>query len=422
MRNVFDQYSQPENRLTHALVASLDADRSLLRGFLESLPLRSVPRGRLTVLEQSLPGEPEASGDDGETEGRRLPDGWIHDENGWALLIESKLAASPDLAQVRGHLRMAERHGATDVTLLWLTVTPVRHALPKGVVNRTWTEVYTWLTHSPRQSAWAERAAQYFEVAEVQADMKKQLKTGTLTEFTGIPFGVDTPYNYSQAKRLLGLLRERLTTRSDLKRKLGIDPAHMGRGAIRGTKGTHVWDFIAFRELAGGANFTKFPHLTLGISNMKLDAMVTFPHKMSGPSWRGLLRDNFDLFAVLVHEATNGIGRSLRRVDGALPRVVVVQRRYSSISADPVNDVLLEFDPRTAFKTRGKRQRGSVPFQPQWLEMLYEVLCHRRSNLQFQIGAFFPYKTCSAVKREDIAALVAGTWIACKPLVDAVRG
>ena len=60
MRNVFDQYAQPENRLTHALATSLDRDRWLLRRFLRDFA-NSVPSDlrNVEVLEQGLPGEPE---------------------------------------------------------------------------------------------------------------------------------------------------------------------------------------------------------------------------------------------------------------------------------------------------------------------------------------------------------------------------
>ena len=37
MRNVFDQYSQPENRLTHALMTALHEDRGLLALFLREI-------------------------------------------------------------------------------------------------------------------------------------------------------------------------------------------------------------------------------------------------------------------------------------------------------------------------------------------------------------------------------------------------
>ena len=37
MRNIFDQYAQPENRVTHALMTALDEDRVLLGLFLHEL-------------------------------------------------------------------------------------------------------------------------------------------------------------------------------------------------------------------------------------------------------------------------------------------------------------------------------------------------------------------------------------------------
>ena len=47
MRNLFDQYDQPENRLSHALAVCLHEDRTLLRGFLAWIgakpPLPAAP-------------------------------------------------------------------------------------------------------------------------------------------------------------------------------------------------------------------------------------------------------------------------------------------------------------------------------------------------------------------------------------------
>jgi hypothetical protein len=34
LRNIFDQYSQPENRITHALMTAINEDRNLLGHFL----------------------------------------------------------------------------------------------------------------------------------------------------------------------------------------------------------------------------------------------------------------------------------------------------------------------------------------------------------------------------------------------------
>ena len=40
LRNVFDQFSQPENRLTHALVCTLSNERALIRPFLRWLGVK----------------------------------------------------------------------------------------------------------------------------------------------------------------------------------------------------------------------------------------------------------------------------------------------------------------------------------------------------------------------------------------------
>ena len=57
MRNVFDQYEQPENKLTHALLSTLNGDRRLLRPFLGWLGGgRIPPAGKIRIGEQQAPG------------------------------------------------------------------------------------------------------------------------------------------------------------------------------------------------------------------------------------------------------------------------------------------------------------------------------------------------------------------------------
>ena len=90
MRNLFDQYKHPENRLTHALMTSLNEDRDLLIKFIEWATGKPSPSGPMTlkIVEQSFPGEEEPQEAD-ESERGGLPDGCIHNGKGWALLIET---------------------------------------------------------------------------------------------------------------------------------------------------------------------------------------------------------------------------------------------------------------------------------------------------------------------------------------------
>src|ERR1700682_3739058 len=89
LRNIFDQYSQPENRVTHALMTAIDEDRTLLGLFLRELVKVKSPLDsrKLSVLEQQYPGEEEPSED--ELDRRGIPDGWIFDDEGWCVFIES---------------------------------------------------------------------------------------------------------------------------------------------------------------------------------------------------------------------------------------------------------------------------------------------------------------------------------------------
>ncbi len=51
MRNVFDQYTQAENQLTHALACSLHEDQALLREFVRWLRGQEAPQGLLSIVE-----------------------------------------------------------------------------------------------------------------------------------------------------------------------------------------------------------------------------------------------------------------------------------------------------------------------------------------------------------------------------------
>ena len=129
MRTLFDQYKHPENRLTHALMTSLYEDPALLGNFIEWATGKPapVPASKLCVLEQSLPNEDEPEEEEENVAERKgLPDGCIHDSNGWALLIESKISAHLDSNQLRSHRRSAKDHDLTNVDLLALVAAEER--------------------------------------------------------------------------------------------------------------------------------------------------------------------------------------------------------------------------------------------------------------------------------------------------------
>lgn len=420
MRNLFDQYSQPENRLTHALLSCLDRDRAMLQRFVKWTAGRNVKGRDLGILEQSLPGErPDISED--ESERRGLPDGCVYENEGWALLIETKFQASVTTDQIRRHARTAAQRGLQNCTILVLTVRPARQRLPRGVVVKQWAEVYGWLRGQEHRSSWAQICRQYLEVAEARETANGYLEMGTLTVFSGIPFGKDEPYSYSQAKRLLGLLREELKTDPRIVSRLGVDTKSPGRGAITGRSATSVWDFIGLKKARNARQFTEYPHLTLGIQAERLEAYVTVPNGIKGPSRKNILGNTYEDFEELIRKVTGPLIKVVQATRGAMPKIVVVQRHYLSQRSQGIHDCLLRFDPRTALAL-GDNAQGPVKVQPQWLKATYDALRSRHSNLQFQIGVDFPYDACPTVTTRKIVDACADVWLACRPLIEAATG
>lgn len=413
MRNVFDQYTQPENRLTHALLCSLDADRQLLADFVRWVTGTTRTEHELVVCEQSFPDDVEiAQADDGEKRG--LPDGCVAADSGWALLIESKLGSQWNPDQLQRHRRTAEKHGLSDVTILCLTVGRSSQAVPDGCVARAWDEVYEWLASHVRSSEWARRCSRYFDVAEGQLIANNGLPSGAITMFTGIPFCRDEPYTYVQAKRLLTLLKAKLLEDDDMCRVLDVDPGNEGRGAITGTKGRLVWDYLGFKAASGAKSFTEFPHLTLGILDDRLEAMFTVPNGAPPGRRRAMLGATHEEFERRIAETVRAMESALEDAPGARPVIAVVQRHYPYQRAEPIVDADLRFDPRTAVEA--KTAHG-VRRQAEWLKVAFDVIDNRNSNVQFQIGAEFPYATCPAVASSEIARSVSRVWQACRPLV-----
>ena len=416
VRNIFDQYSQPENRISHALMTALNEDRTLLGSFLRELVGTTPPchPSILLVLEQQYPGELEASED--ELERRGIPDGWIFDEDGWCVFIEIKVTARLLASQIRSHQRAAERLDFAQITAVAI-VAQSNVTCPPDTVLLEWRNIYAWLCDNRRHSPWAARTAAYLEIAEAQLIEKESFEEGTLTMFAGFPFSREEPFTYMNAKRVLNLACDKLRGRDDLRRDLGVIDKASGRGAIKGRKGDHVWDFLALWQSDESETFTKYPHLTLGIDSREVAAMVTIPNAVDRKIKRNLAGLGEVEFHKLVEDIVNRLGPLLASEEGAVPWFRGVQRRWSSINANPFLDARIEFDLRTAFA-----KGGAPKNQPLWLPAAYGSFVNKQgSNYEIQVGVQFPYERCSKLNQPDAIGLIAEAWLACKPLVDVAR-
>jgi len=413
MRNIFDQYDGSENRLTHALGCCLDKDRRLLRRFVQwMVGRRFIPNQRLEVSVQRLPGESPIARDE---EQRGIPDLWIYDGDSWALVIENKITATPSMGQLRRHLRTAERRfHRVDAAM-------ISPAIPKRSVpwlkHRTWPEVYSWLRRQRAKSPWARCLAEYMEALESRMISDETLGDIMITEFDGIPFNNQHPYGYIEAKRTIRLAMQELQRDRKLINKLGIDPKARHRTAITGRYSTSVWDMIQLQVARGSKDFTKFPHLDIGIHVERANVVVTLPNGASSAMRKRLLGRNLDEFSRGVCEISPRIQKAIRRFHGAYPFMQVFQKHFLHQRHKGVMDANLEFDLRTI---RGSKS-GRVKRQAQWLRAVHDALADKHSNLQLAIGASLPYGDPKLRSRE-VLHVIANVWLACEPWMKLILG
>jgi hypothetical protein len=410
VRNIFDQYDQPENRLTHALATALDQERLLLIPFLRWLGIQEIPKpATLMIAEQQVPGSLQEGTEDIEAKG--LPDAAVFDEDGWAVLFESKIQASINLSQVDRHRRTAARHGFESPWVVVISVDKLACTLPTQTVAITWQDVYAWFNQHSTKSLWARQLVDYMQVFERKMLLRDYQIRGTITVFDGLRFDEDTPYTYREGKRLIRLLGDSLQQRADLK-KLGIDPQGERRPAITGKGMDGVWDFLPL-QVARNSPFTAFPHLTLGIYRKRTTAAITVPNGVRGGFRSKLARVGEAGFMEMVAEVEKRLRPVLKRSNSAKPMMYATQRHFKSQRSPGETDARLDADLRTAVMHSGDRIR----YQPQWLAAIYKLLVERRSNIQFGCDVQFSYD-CKIIRSSAALDLFADTWKALWPLAE----
>ena len=412
MRNVFDQYMQPENRLTHALATALDRDRSLLAPFLRWLCIPEVPPAKqLEIAQQRVPGQLQTDSDIGE-EKKGLPDIAVFNNDGWAVLIESKVQAHVSLDQLMRHRNTAQRHGFENP---WLVVISVEEQSDKSfgrTVFRTWRDVYAWLCDAASASPWAKEMQNYMQVFERKMVADEYAIRGTITVFDGFKFDEENPYNYYEGKRLILLLGDLLQGSKELEKALDIDPKGSRRPAITGKLGDLVWDFLPLKG-GKGRPFTQFPHLTMAIHRSHAIAAITIPNGIAGGFKSRLSALGVNGFQGLIACLEKRVRPILKRSEEAKPMIYVSQRHFKSQRSRGETDAELNVDLRTTVEGGS----GKIRYQPEWIDAIFNVLTQKRSNVQVGVEIRFRY-SCPVVRSSNVANLFIDSWKAFAPLVE----
>ncbi|QNN21405.1 PD-(D/E)XK nuclease family protein [Planctomycetales bacterium ZRK34] len=413
MRNVLDQYDQPENQLTHALMSTLAQDRQLVAPFLRFLGVKSHPSaGQIQLGQQQIPGMPT---EDDESESRGIPDGCFFDDNGWCVLLEVKVQAGISVDQLRRHTRTAERHGYEKPTVVLISVDKPKKPASVDFIYKEWREVYTWFSSRSDRHTWARTFVDYLNAYESRMIAKNYGIRGTLTQFDGLKFNKDAPYTYREGKRLIRLLGDALRTHQKLI-KIGADSQSKGRTAITGRGRDAVWDFISLRAARHAKQFTDHPHLTMVINRQDAHASITIPNGIKGGVKSRMRSLGLDGFRDLIARIERNTRPILKRSRHATPRLYVLQRHFLSQRSHGIEDARLSTDLRVVVPSTHSKIRQ----QPEWLNAIYSLLTQKRSNMQMGVQITFSYD-CPVIQSKDAVELFADTFVAMHPLLEFVQ-
>ncbi|QQE12826.1 PD-(D/E)XK nuclease family protein [Planctomycetota bacterium] len=416
MRNIFDQYSQPENKVTHALITALTEDRKLLKPFLKMLDVKQ-PSGyeHLHIDQQCVPGSDlQSSLTDGELEKRGLPDGCIYDDEEWAVLIEVKVQAEISVDQLRRHRKTAEKYGYTNTNVVLITIDKPKR-LPKWVKHIEWREVYTWFCNYRTTSYWANQLVQYIEVFETKMPEKDYEIRGTMTQFNGFHFSEKHPYTYQQGKRLVKLLHQELRQHKKLVSALDLDVNSTGRKGITRNPDGGVWDTITTVKASKFDSHTSHPHATVDLEPTQISPALTIPNSIRGGVRKKLAGIGIEGFADIIKEINRNMEPLYERVPSITPKIYIIQRYYKQMGAPARHDALLEVNIRTIASDVSS---GVWKHQPMWCDAIYSILLNKKTNIQLGLRTFVAYDDRVMQSGPDAVNTVAEILIACKPIFD----
>ena len=360
-----------------------------------------------------LPGDAEVSLKPGQI---GLPDMCIYDEEGWAVLFESKIQSAVSVKQLNNHRKTAAARGYHDAPVVLIASKIPEEKWPEGVLHKEWKRVYSWFGKHT-SSFWAQQLVAYMRVFEARAILDDYNLQGTITMFDGFHFNEKNPYTYPEAKRLIRLLGDELRKQKGVKKLCGDEP-RPGRSKITGRGEGRVWDFIPLEVTSDTKSFTKFPHLTMSIKSEYVSACVTVPNGVKGDFRSKLLANEGENLRVILSKILKKLGTLLEEPVLARPMVYVLQRHYPSQQSIPITDARMEADLRAVLDVENDQ---GIKFQPWWLNAVYGILKNKKSNLQFGLEVCFQYD-CPAVQSPKVLDLFSQSWLACEPLLDLLDG
>lgn len=425
--NLFDQYSLPENRVTHALIQALAGDkRENLRDFLKRFIKLQVGLSDINHVQVTTQKKPAGVHDKDKSEedptGRiSVPDAWIvferRGKESWAVVVENKIEKNKlDRTQIENHINNRTFRAYNKKYLLAITPDleepPFLSSLKKNVDQEArdikiywvqWTLIWSWAREKLESTDRDLRKTSNFLLHSLKRyiEMKENL-----TDFNGIEFS--DGYNYKEAKPTVRKLQRALR-----KRVSKIYPELREERPAITDDGTLVWDVISQRD------FRNDLHFTIGIHIDKCSISLTVPHK-AGRRWTTLRKISKD------PDELKQLKVCLTNVRNTAPNLwCCLHQRHFLFRKQPVLDAEIKLSLDTSDFISNEVDRN-IKEVPGWFEsflMLAHECRKRQSNVEMQFSVNYNYERHEdKLKSEKFADEVAEIVKSFHSLYELLRG
>ena len=401
---IYDQYSNQENRLTHALLHTIGSSTIILNRFLrEVIGIKgSIVSQTFEVSTQKVP---FSHGDDKPEKIDSVPDAWIISQNNaiGALIEVKDIKDSVRLGQLRKHLKRLANYQGKYLFVL----TPDFH-MPAKVLQlqnespatqhiswTSWGELYRWFQTLKSISAFNKPLESYL----IDAFLQYLERRWEILGFQGIVFNAG--FDANKAKLILNdemdalhgfVIKQfpKLTCR---------------RPAITTFRKDAVWDCFGVND-----KFTHDIHITISIHETYQDISLTIPNA-ANKRWTRLKR----VFSEI--ELENKMFPMIIKLRKDTPSVFMefTQRHFHAVKKG-IQDAYLEFSMDT-FGEPFKKPGSKIKEFPLWYEVLKEAIVKKKGiNGQVAIKCRFYFESTKNIKSVTFLKTAKKTLAAMKPL------
>jgi len=406
---LFDQYSNDENRLTHALLHTIASSRWLLANFLKKfIGINYSFRG--STFQISTQKVPFSQQDLDPPEIDSVPDGWIVDEaSNLGIVIEVKdIKNSKNTKQLKSHIKRVKKYQKPYLFIVTPDLKEPQHinALQENqnnveIVWRSWDQTYRWLKGLQVLKSANKNKVQF--LIESMLDYL-ELRREVLG-FQGIFFR-NNEFNVDEAKDILNAEMEELESTV---RKLYPDLTNR-RPAITKISNVGVWDCFGVKE-----GFTNDLHFTIGINEKCQDIALTIPNSAK-KAWTQLKKIFSD------DKLENELSSLLRPLRGKVPHIFIeFNQRHFIARRFGVNDGIMEFNIDTIGTSfRGKNSKTKE--FPIWYPALKSAILNKgKVNAQVKFKSRFYLKETKGIDKPEFLKTATKTLETFKPLYTFLR-